>query len=106
MGQNDIKNVQNTLFAVQGQQRKCVAPPSRYVLDRSNPTAFADEFNTIYLLDWTNYAEQQKEITSQQHLSSEGQSQGLILIRKCSLRPIIARLMTPFHASTMSTSYM
>lgn len=46
--QNDIKNVQNTLFAVQVQQRKCVAPPSRYVLDRSNPTAFADEFNTIF----------------------------------------------------------
>lgn len=73
MCQNDIKNVQNTLFAVQGQQRKCVAPPSRYVLDRSNPTAFADEFNIIFP-DWTNYAEQQKEITSQQHLSSEGQS--------------------------------
>lgn len=29
---------------------------------------------TLYFLDWTNYAEQQKEITSQQHLSSEGQS--------------------------------
>lgn len=78
--------------------------PGMYLIDQIRPPL---QMNlTLYFLDWTNYAEQQKEITSQQHLSSEGQSQGLILIRKCRLRPIIARLMTPFHASTMSTSYM
>lgn len=78
--------------------------PGMYLIDQIRPPL---QMNlTLYFLDWTNYAEQQKEITSQQLLSSEGQSQGLILIRKCSLRPIIARLMTPFHASTMSTSYM
>lgn len=70
--------------------------PGMYLIDQIRPPL---QMNlTLYFLDWTNYAEQ--------HLSSEGQSQGLILKKKCSLRPIIARLMTPFHASTMSTSYM
>lgn len=78
--------------------------PGMYLIDQIRPPL---QMNlTLYFLDWTYYAGQQKEITSQQHLSSEGQSQGLILKKKCSLRPIIARLMTPFHASTMSTSYM
>lgn len=43
-----------------------------YLIDQIRPPL---QMNlTLYFLDWTNYAEQQKEIASQQHLSSEGQS--------------------------------
>lgn len=46
--------------------------PGMYLIDQIRPPL---QMNlTLYFLDWTNYAEQQKEITSQQHLSSEGQS--------------------------------
>lgn len=46
--------------------------PGMYLIDQIRPPL---QMNlTLYFLDWTNYAEQQKEITSQQHLPSEGQS--------------------------------